>query len=54
MEIMQWVLDFLKKMDLFVNQKNCLFYKDKVCFLGYVILSQNIRIENKKKEVVKN
>ena len=39
LEAVRWVLDFLRKNCLFANLKKCRFYKDKVQFLGYVILS---------------
>ena len=51
---MRWVLDFLRKNSLFANLKKCQFYMDKVRFLGCIVLSQGIRIEDKKIEVVKN
>ena len=34
-----WVLDILRKNGLYANLKKCRFYKDKVCFLGYVVLA---------------
>ena len=39
---------------MFVNLKKCRFYKDKVRFLGYVVLSQGIQIEDKRIKAVKN
>ena len=48
------MLDFLKKNSLFANLKKCRFYKDKICFLKYVILTQSIKIENKQIKTVKN
>ena len=53
-KVVQLVLDFLKKNSLFANLKKCRFHKNKVQFLGYVILIQGIRIEDKKIEAVKN
>ena len=43
----------LRKNSLFTNLKKCQLYKDKVCFLGYVISAQGVQIENKKMEVLK-
>ena len=37
-ETMKCVLDILQKHRLFANLKKCWFYKDKVCFLNYIIL----------------
>lgn len=48
------MLDQLKKKGLFGNLKKYYFHKDKVCFLGYVILVQKIQIEDKKIDMVKN
>ena len=53
-EAVRWVLDLLRKNGLFANLKKCRFYKDEVRFLGYVVLSQGIRMEDKKIEAVKN
>ena len=53
-EAMQWVLDILRKNGLFANLKKCWFYKDEMQFLGYVILSQGIRIEDEKSKAVRN
>lgn len=33
----QWVLDVLRKYDLFANFKKWRFHKDEICFFGYVI-----------------
>ena len=41
-----WMLDVLQRYRLFANLKKCWFHKDKVCFLGYVMLAQKIRIED--------
>ena len=48
------VLDILKKHWLFANLKKCQFYKDEVCFLGYITLAQRVRIEDKQIEAMKN
>ena len=49
-----WVLDFLQKNGFFANLKNCQFHLDKIRFLRYVVLAQEIRMEDKKNEAVKN
>lgn len=41
-DLVHWVLEILWKYDLFVNLKKCRLYKNKICFLGYVILVQDI------------
>ena len=51
---MRWVLDVLKRHEFFINLKNCQFYKNEVCFLGYVILAQGVRMEDKQIKMVKN
>lgn len=42
-----WFLDKLCKSSLFVNLKKCHFYQDEVCFLGYMVISKRIYIEDK-------
>ena len=54
MEVVQWVLEILRENGLFANLKMCRFYKDKVQFLEYIVLSQGIRMEDKRIEVVRN
>ena len=49
-----WVFEELKNHGLFANLKNYQFYKNKVCFLEYVVLAQGVQIGDKKIEVVKN
>ena len=49
----QWVLEQLKKFLLYANLKKCRFYQDKVRFLGHVISSKNIYMEDKRIEAVK-
>ena len=53
-EAVRWVLDILRKNGLFANLKKCRFHKDEVRFLGYVVSSQGIRIEDERIEVVRN
>ena len=43
----QWVLEQLKKFLLYANLKKCWFYQDKVWFLGYIVSSEGIRMEDK-------
>ena len=49
----RWVLEQLGKFLLFANLKKCCFHQEEVRFLGYVVSSKGIRIENKKIEAVK-
>ena len=53
-EAVRWVLDVLRRHRLFANLKKCRFHKDKVCFLGYIILAQGVKMEDKQIEVLKN
>ena len=53
-EAVRWVLDLLRKNGLFANLKKCRFHKDEVRFLGYVVSSQGIRMEDERIEAVKN
>ena len=53
-EVVQWVLDILRKNGLFANLKKCWFHKNEVQFLGYIVSSQGIKIGDKRIEVVKN
>ena len=54
METVRWVLDFLRKNGLFANLKKCWFHKDEMQFLGYVVSSQDIRMEDERIKVVRN
>ena len=54
MEAIRWVLDILKRYRLFANLKKFRFYKDEVCFLGYILLAQRVKIEDEQIEMVKN
>ena len=49
----QWVLEQLRKFLLYANLKKCRFHQDEVQFLGYVVSSKDIRIEDKQIEAVK-
>ena len=53
-EAVQWVLDLLRKNGLFANLKKCRFHKDEVRFLGYVVSSQGIRMEDERIKAVRN
>ena len=53
-EAVRWVLDLLRKNGLFANLKKCRFHKDEVRFLGYVVSSQGIRMEDERIEAVRN
>ena len=53
-EAVQWVLVLPRKNGLFTNLKKCQFHKDKVRFLGYVVSSQGIWIEDERIEAVMN
>lgn len=41
------MLDVVKKYSLYVNLNKYLFYKNKICFLGYVFLAQKAEIKDK-------
>ena len=47
-EDVQLVLGELRKHNLFANLKKYYFYQEEVCFLSYVISSQEIRMEEKR------
>ena len=49
----QWVLEQLRKFSLFANLKKCQFYQEEVWFLGYLVSSKGIRMEDKKIKAVK-
>ena len=51
---MRWVLDVLRRHKLFANLKKCQFHKNKICFLGYIVLAQGVKIEDKQIKAVKN
>ena len=53
-EAVRWVLDLLRKNGLFANLKKCRFHKDEVRFLGYVVSSQGIRMEDERIKAVRN
>ena len=51
--VVQWVLEQLKKFLLFANLKKCQFHQEEVLFLGYVMSSKSIRMEDKRIEAIK-
>lgn len=51
-DVVPWVLGRLQRYNFFTNLKKYRFYQDDVWFLGFVILAQDISIEEKKIEVV--
>ena len=53
-KVVWWLLDFVEKNDLFANLKKCQFHKDEMQFLGYIVLSQDIRIEDERIKAVRN
>ena len=48
-----WILGKLRKHGLFANLKKCCFHQEEVCFLGYVVSSQRIRMEEERIDAVK-
>ena len=49
----RWVLEQLRKFLLFANLKKYWFHQEKVWFLGYMVSSKGIRMEDKKIKAVK-
>ena len=49
----RWVLEQLRKFSLYANLKKCRFHQEEVWFLGYVVSSKSIHMEDKKIEAVK-
>ena len=49
----RWVLGELQKHGLFANLKRYCFHQEEIRFLGYVISSQEIRIEEERINAVK-
>ena len=50
----RWVLNKLRKYDFFANFKKCCFYKNEVCFLGYVVSAQSVQMRDEQIEMVTN
>ena len=53
-EAIRWVLDQPQKHSFFAKLKKCYFHQNKVCFLGYVILSKEINMKAKRIKVIKD
>ena len=49
----RWVLEQLRKFSLYANLKKCRFHQEEVRFLGYVVSSEGIRMEDERIEAVK-
>ena len=49
----RWVLEQLRKFSLYANLKKCQFHQDEVWFLGYVVSSKGIYMEDKQIEAIK-
>ena len=46
--VARWVLEQLRRHDLFANLEKCSFHKDEVRFLRFVISAQGISIEEER------
>ncbi len=53
-EVVQWLLEQLRKHSLYANLKKCWFCEDELQFLGFVVLAQSIRIEEEKIEAIRD
>lgn len=53
-EAVRWVLDQLRKHELFANLKKCRFYQDEIRLLGYVIISQGVWMTDERIEAAKH
>ncbi len=53
-QVVQWVLDQLRKHSLYANLKKCRFHQDEMRFLGYIISHQDIRIEEERIKAVRD
>ena len=54
MEVVQLIQEQLQKYNLYANLKKYKFYEDEVQFWGFVVLAQDIKIEEKKIKVLKD
>ena len=50
----QWVLKNLRRHSFFANLKKCRFHQAEIRFLGYVVSTQGVSIEEERIEAVKN
>ena len=41
-EAIYWVLENLRKHGFFANLKKCRFHQDEVCFLSYIVSTQEV------------
>ncbi len=53
-QVVQLVLDQLRKHSLYANLKKCCFHQDEVRCLGYIVSHQGIRMEEDRIKVVRN
>ena len=53
LDAVRWVLGQLRKYGLFANLKKCRFHQDEVRFLGFVVSSKGIKMEEERIEAVK-
>ena len=52
-EAVRWVFDQFQKYGLFANLKKCRFHQDEVCFFGFVVSAQGVRMEDEKIKAVR-
>ena len=52
-EAVQWVPEVLRKYGFYANLKKCRFYQSEVRFLGFVVSTDGIRMEEEKIDTVK-
>ena len=52
-QAVRWVLDQLRKFSLYANLKKCCFHQEEVRFLGDIVSSQDICMEDERIRVVK-
>ncbi len=53
-DTVQWVLEQLRKHDLYANLKKYRFHEDEVRFLGFVISAQGIKMEEERIEAIRD
>ena len=51
-QAVRWVLDQLWKFLLYANLKKCRFHQEEVQFLGYIVSSRGIRMEDERIKAV--
>ncbi len=52
-DVVRWVLEQLRKHGFFANLKKCRFHQEEVWFLGFVVSSQGIKMEEERIGAVK-